>query len=332
MSRLPIILLFVTFLASGCATTTEPDGGPTDTGGTDSGSDTSVVDSGGSDTAPTDSGGGDTAPTDTGVSDTGGMDAADAGPGDTGPADTGPADTGPGDTGPGDTGPADTGPADTGTPPVFLTPGYDCGDFVLVDIVNTGAIPGDYTFTAAGPMGPTVTAARGGTDVGTASYVWTTTIGAVGSGLEYTFSFAGLFDVTVAKSGSGTRNLFDIGACLFDGVKLWRETGTPYVLGATYGAFVLVSITDLGAPAGIYTFESAGPMGPTVDLRRDGSIVNTQSYAWTTTIGSVGSGLEYTFTFPGYFDVVVAKAGSGTRNLFEVNVDLLDGVKIWTVP
>jgi len=106
--------------------------------------------------------------------------------------------------------------------------------------------------------------------------------------------------------------------------------GTPYVTGATYGGFVLVSITDRGAPAGTYTILGAGDRGPTVDALRDGTVVSTIPYAWTTTIGSVGSGLEYTFSFPGLFDVVIAKAGPGTRNLYQVNVDVFDGTRFWT--
>ena len=136
----------------------------------------------------------------------------------------------------------------------------------------------------------------------------------------------------MAKSGSGTRNLYEINVCLFDGTSVWRVTPTPYVIGGTYGVFALVSITDRGAPAGIYTFVAASDRGPTIQVRRDGMFVSDQPYDWTTIIGIAGSGAEHTFSFPGLFDIVVAKEGSGTRSLFELNVDMFNGTDSWTVP
>ncbi|RLB49297.1 MAG: hypothetical protein DRJ42_21320 [Deltaproteobacteria bacterium] len=309
-----------------------------------------VLDSGSSDSAlPTDTG----IPTDGGGDVDTGTPATDGGPGDAavdtgapttdgGPADgsfpdtgvdAGSGDAGTSDSGGGDSGTADSGAADAGSP-TFLTAGYDCGTIEVVDVINRGALPGDYVFSAAGDRGPTASVARGGTTLATISYDWLTTVGTVASGRAYTFSFPDLFEVIVAVPGSGpgTRNLFEINLCALDGVKVWREMGTPFVVGGVYGEFVLVGITDLGAPAGLYSFKSEGDRGPRVRAYRNGTPVGMIPYTWTTTIGSSGSGLEYTFTFPGLFDVVVAKDGAGTRNLFEVNIDMLNGTDTWTVP
>jgi hypothetical protein len=215
----------------------------------------------------------------------------------------------------------------------FLTDGFECGDaFVLANVAHIGAYPGDYTVQANGAQGDTVELRHEGSVVDSVSYDWMTTIGAEGSGDEYTFTFPSFFELVVAKQGSGTRNLYNLNQCLFDGMKVLRVEGEPMVAGMTYGPFVVVSVEDLGAPSGDYTFLSNGAGGDTVELRQNGSVVDSISYDWMTTIGSEGSGIEYTFTFPGYFDVVIAKDGSGTRNLYEINKHVFDGKTVYTVP
>lgn len=91
--------------------------------------------------------------------------------------------------------------------------------------------------------------------------------------------------------------------------------------------FVIVAIHDDGAPPGDYTLRALGPMGPAVTLRRDGAPVATVAYDWRAVVGPVGVGPEHTFSFAGYFDVVVASASASPRDLAGLDVCLFDGTK-----
>lgn len=92
--------------------------------------------------------------------------------------------------------------------------------------------------------------------------------------------------------------------------------------------FVIAAIYDDGAPPGEYTLRALGPMGPGVTLRRDGAPVSTVTYDWRATIGPLGVGPEHTFSFHGYFHVVVAHASAGTRDLSGLDACLFDGTKV----
>jgi len=261
--------------------------------------------------------------------DAGAPDAADTSTMDTGVADA-LRDT-PRDSRLPDTGHFDSAVGDAGAN--VLVPGYVCGDYLLVGVSVRGAPPGEYTMTAPGPMGSIASLSSRGMTVATISYPWDTTVGPVGSGTEYVFRFPGYLDVVVAHAGSGSGDLSEIGGCLFDGARVWRVGGgMPYVVGERYGGFVLLDITNVDPPPGEYTFLADGDQGTRVDAIRGGTIVGSAAYTWTTTIGAEGSGLEQTFVFPGLFEIVIAKEGMGTRNLYQVNVDVFDGLKTWTVP
>jgi hypothetical protein len=216
---------------------------------------------------------------------------------------------------------------DTG--PTLLERGSACADYELVEVLDDGAAPGDYTMITDGPMGSVATLFRAGVEVASVPYDWRATVGPADSRMAYLFSFAGFFELVVARTGTEPGDLATVGQCLFGPDAVWRVEGIPYVIGENYAAFEIVEIVDLGAPPGEYTILAEAPDGFTAQLRRDAIAVNTVRYEWRTTIGA--EDLDYTFTFPGYFDVVVRNALTGTHNLYGID-EMFDGRHTWTVP
>ena len=53
--------------------------------------------------------------------------------------------------------------------------------------------------------------------VDASTYDWTTTVSATNSNMFYTFSFAGHFNITIRKAGTGTINLYAMDQSIFDG-------------------------------------------------------------------------------------------------------------------
>ena len=94
------------------------------------------------------------------------------------------------------------------------------------------------------------------------------------------------------------------------------------VVGKTYGGariqkvhwytVTALSIYD-SAPSGTYTFYAPTYDAGSVELKRDGVVIDTLSYDWQTTIGE---GSNYTFDFPGHLQLTIAKNGPGTMNLY----------------
>ena len=86
-----------------------------------------------------------------------------------------------------------------------------------------------------------------------------------------------------------------------------------------------------GAPDGSYTFHVTSPTAGSVDLRRDGSPVTTVTYDWTTTVSATNSNMFYPFSFAGYFNITIRKAGTGTINLYAMDQSIFDGIHVLTV-
>ncbi len=107
------------------------------------------------------------------------------------------------------------------------------------------------------------------------------------------------------------------------------SSGTAITVGPDFGNYAIDSITDNGAPAGIYTFYTTAGDAGSVTLYQNGKAVSTISYIWQTTVSgsNVKPLLSYTFTFPGYLGVTV-QAGSvyvnGTLNLYDLPASIFN--------
>ncbi len=102
--------------------------------------------------------------------------------------------------------------------------------------------------------------------------------------------------------------------------------------GKTFGSYVVHSVTRTGAPAGNYTFHVTSPTAGLVALKRNGVQVSTLNYVWTTTVSASNPAQYYTFNFPGYFSITVRKAGTGTMNLYGMNLSIFNGTEALWVP
>ena len=82
---------------------------------------------------------------------------------------------------------------------------------------------GTYTFVYLSPLHPTesmialVLACRNGKPATLLNYPWQTTVSDAAHGLSFTFEFTGMFAIEVRKAGTGTINLWDMPASIFDG-------------------------------------------------------------------------------------------------------------------
>src|SRR5262249_6399583 len=158
-------------------------------------------------------------------------------------------------------------------------------------------------------------------------YIWQTTVSATDSGMFYTFDFSGYLSVTIRKAGSGTVNLGAMDQSIFDAAHFITvtpgEDGSTadggiiaLVAGGTYAPYVVETITMEGAPSGNYTFHVASATAGSVDLLRDGVVVTSLAYDWSTTVSATNAAMFYTFDFAGYFRITVRKSGTGTMNLY----------------
>jgi pilus assembly protein FimV len=121
----------------------------------------------------------------------------------------------------------------------------------------------------------------------------------------------------------------DAQACTID-----AGASPTLVASETYGEYVLESVTLAGAPCGAYTLTVQAPKADDVELRRAGSnaVLAHASYDWLMTVSATDATKFATFHFAGYFDLVVRKAGSGTENLYDLNLEIFDGTKLLVVP
>ncbi len=195
------------------------------------------------------------------------------------------------------------------------------GDYLLKAITMHGAPAGNYTFHVANPQAGVVDLRRNGVKVMSLSYNWKTTIS---NDNPYVFSFAGYFDISVAKAGSGTMNLYQLNKTIFDGKHMLqlKDSAPLITAGTTYGSYAVKEITKHGAPAGDYSFHIGDPQAGVVQLRRNGSNVMLLQYNWGAVISYNN---PYVFSFAGYFDISVGKAGSGTMNLYGIDKSIFDG-------
>jgi hypothetical protein len=88
-----------------------------------------------------------------------------------------------------------------------------------------GAPNGAYTFHVTSPTAGSVELRRDGTQVATLAYNWQTTVSATDPGRFHTFGFAGYFDVTIRKAGSGTINLYGMDQSIFSGMHVLTVLG-----------------------------------------------------------------------------------------------------------
>ncbi len=143
-----------------------------------------------------------------------------------------------------------------------------------------------------------------------------------------TIAFRGLFELDLRSQEQV--DLTGLGDSVFDGCHLVVvEDAAPIVEGGIYGSILVESVdVDASAQAGVYTFYTHPGDAGSVELRRDGKLVDTLAYDWTTTIGN---GDSFTFVFPGVVSLTVTRP-MGTSNLFSMATHLFDGQHELTVP
>jgi hypothetical protein len=193
--------------------------------------------------------------------------------------------------------------------------------------------------TPASPAGTTGGAGTTGAAGTTGSAGTTGAAGTTGSagttGAAGTTGSAGSSDAAAAGSdgaaGSGdaaTEVATDAQSCSVD-----AGAASTLVAGEAYGEYVLESVSLAGAPCGTYTFTVQSPQANDVELRRAGSsaVVAHASYDWLMTVSATDPTKYATFHFAGYFDLVVRKLGSGTINLYDLDLAIFDGTKTLVV-
>jgi hypothetical protein len=111
---------------------------------------------------------------------------------------------------------ADGSTADGGTIPI--TAGGTYTPYAVESIVLGGAPSGAYTFHVTSPTAGSVELRRDGAPVTTLVYNWQTTVSATDPGMFHSFNFAGYFNITVRKAGSGTINLYAMDQSIFSGM------------------------------------------------------------------------------------------------------------------
>ena len=86
---------------------------------------------------------------------------------------------------------------------------------------------------------------------------------------------------------------------------------------------------DPAALPGTYTFHASGGRSRSVELQRDGVVVNILRYNWRATVGADNI---YVFNFPGHLQLSVTKAGTGTMNLYGMPRSIFNGLETVVVP
>jgi hypothetical protein len=143
-----------------------------------------------------------------------------------------------------------------------------------------------------------------------------------------TITFSDYFELDLRSQVHADFSALD--ESLFDGCHTIAVEGSSEISeGEAYGSILVEDLTlDPDAEAGVYTFVTESGNAGVVELRRDGEMVDTLTYAWTTTIGG---GESFTFEFPGVLNLTVTRE-MGTSNLFALAASLFDGRHEVTVP
>jgi hypothetical protein len=187
---------------------------------------------------------------------------------------------------------------------------------------STGTAGSTATAGSTGTAGSTATAGSTGTAGSTATAGSTGTAGS-------TASDGGATDAAATTDATTTTD------AAAEAVTCHDELGNAEKIeaGKTYGEYAVETITLLGAPCGVYTFSVASPTAGHVDMKKSGdTTVVGADYGWQTTVSATDSAQFYKFHFAGYVDLTGRKAGSGTINLYDLDMSIFDGARVLVVP
>jgi hypothetical protein len=210
--------------------------------------------------------------------------------------------------------------------PLPLETGRNYGDYSLYAIRLVPDIePGTYVLKASPGADGSLSLSRDDTQIGEFQYD-------VDASLEdnatQTIVIEGYFELDIRSTAAA--DLSGLPDAMFDGCHaLVVDAASVIEEGGEYGRFVIATLTiDEQAPSGTYTFYTDSGNTGSVVMRRDGEVVDTLEYAWSTT---VGDGESYVFDFLGVVSFEVTR-GMGTSNLFGLAEVLFDGRAELQVP
>lgn len=147
-------------------------------------------------------------------------------------------------------------------------------------------------------------------------------------GTTQTIAFPELFELDLGFVSQADLSTLD--DSIFDGCHtIVAEASRGIEAGETYGQILLEMLdVDPDAESGIYTFYTESGDAGVVELRRDGTAIDSLEYDWQTMIGNDNL---FTFTFPGVMALTVTRAMGGS-NLFAMADSLFDGRHEVVVP
>jgi hypothetical protein len=210
--------------------------------------------------------------------------------------------------------------------PSELQVGLTYGDYTFFAVrLEEDIEPGDYHLGAQEDSPGEVVLTRDEAVLGTFPYDVDASLAGT---MTQTIELTGYFELDVRSVT--TPDLSLLAETIFNGCFFVRVEAAPTIEeGLELGFFVIEDLTvEASAAAGTYTLYAESGNAGSVELRRDGELVDTLVYDWTTTI-DVDMG--FTFVFPDVVSITVRRT-MGSSNLFGLGDTLFDGRHELVVP